>query len=76
MLIGQGLAQDAGDLVFQLPKYRLSGSSLIDIIPRNWRGTSVTALRCGCDTFRSCSSVVERAWFVVDESVKGSTEKR
>jgi|SRR5579859_968436 len=60
MLIGQRLAQDAGDLVFQLPAIPSEWQFLIDIIPAQLVAERLSRLSgVDCDTFRLASYVVE-----------------
>ena len=60
MLIGQRLAEDAGDLVFQLPEIPSEWQFLIDIIPAQLVAERLARLSgADPDTFRLCSFVVE-----------------
>ena len=60
MLIGQGLRDDAGDLVFQLPEMPAQWQFLIDIIPVQLAAEYLSRLSgVDCDAFRLCSYVVE-----------------
>jgi len=60
MLIGQGLPDDAGDLVFQLPEMPARWQFLIDIIPVQLAAEYLSCLSgVDCDAFRVCSYVVE-----------------
>lgn len=60
MLIGQKLPEDAGDLVFQLPRIASDWQFLIDIIPAQLVAERLARLSgADPDTFRLCSFVVE-----------------
>jgi glutamine---fructose-6-phosphate transaminase (isomerizing) len=60
MLIGQQLPEDAGDLVFQIPKIVSEWQFLTDIIPAQLVAERLARLSgADPDTFRLCSFVVE-----------------
>ena len=60
LLIGQGIPDDAGDLVFQLPEIASEWQFLIDIIPAQLVAERLARLSgSDPDTFRLCSFVVE-----------------
>jgi glutamine---fructose-6-phosphate transaminase (isomerizing) len=60
MLIGQQLPEDAGDLVFQIPKIPSEWQFLTDIIPAQLVAERLARLSgADPDTFRLCSFVVE-----------------
>jgi glucosamine--fructose-6-phosphate aminotransferase (isomerizing) len=60
LLIGQGIPDDAGDLVFQLPAIASEWQFLIDIIPAQLVAERLARLSgSDPDTFRLCSFVVE-----------------
>ena len=60
MLIGQRVPEDAGDLVFQLPKIASEWQFLIDIIPAQLVAERLARLSgSDPDTFQLCSFVVE-----------------
>ena len=60
MLIGQDLAEDAGDLVFRLPEIPVEWQFLIDIIPVQIAAEKVSRLSgVDCDKFRLCPYIVE-----------------
>ena len=60
MLIGQRLSENAGDLVFQLPKMLADWQFLIDIVPAQLAAESLSRLSgVDCDSFKLCSYIVE-----------------
>jgi glucosamine--fructose-6-phosphate aminotransferase (isomerizing) len=60
MLVGQDLPEDAGDLIFQLPRVPPEWQFLIDIMPAQLAAERLARLSgVDCDTFRLCSYVVE-----------------
>jgi glutamine---fructose-6-phosphate transaminase (isomerizing) len=59
-LIGQDLPEDAGELVFQLPRIPCEWQFLIDIIPAQLSAERLARLSgVDCDAFRICSYIVE-----------------
>ena len=60
MLIGEGLSDDAGDLVFSLPESPRGWQFLIDIIPAQIAAERLSRLRgVDCDSLRFCPYIVE-----------------
>src|SRR5215475_12249107 len=60
MLIGEGLSDDAGDLVFSLPRTPRGWQFLIDIIPAQIAAERLSRLRgVDCDSLRFCPYIVE-----------------
>ncbi len=60
MLIGQGLPEDGGHLVFQLPPIPPEWQFLTDIIPMQLTADHMAQLSGGdCDSFRICRYIVE-----------------
>ena len=60
ILIGQGLPERAGDLVFQLPPIPPDWQFLIDIVPAQLAAERLEQLSgVDCDTFRVCTYGVE-----------------
>ena len=60
MLIGEGLPEDAADLVCQLPTTPPCWQFAIDMLPSQFAAERLSRLRGeDCDTFRICSYVVE-----------------
>jgi glucosamine--fructose-6-phosphate aminotransferase (isomerizing) len=60
LLIGQNVPQDAGNLVFRLPKTPAAWQFLIDIVPVQLAAEYVSRLRGeNCDAFRFCPYIVE-----------------
>jgi glucosamine--fructose-6-phosphate aminotransferase (isomerizing) len=60
MLIGEGLPDDAGDLIFSLPKSPQGWQFLIDIIPAQIAAERLSRLRgVDCDSLRFCPYIVE-----------------
>jgi glutamine---fructose-6-phosphate transaminase (isomerizing) len=60
MLIGEGLSDDAGDLVFSLPKSPRGWQFLIDVIPGQLAAERLSRLRgVDCDSLRLCPYIVE-----------------
>ncbi len=70
MLIGQEAPDDAGDLVFQLPKVDDAWQFLVDIVPAQLAAERLAALSgVDCDSFRYCSYVVEDEYGLMKEGV-------
>ena len=60
MLIGEGLSDDAGDLVFSLPRTPRGWQFLIDVIPAQIAAERLSRLRgVDCDSLRFCPYIVE-----------------
>ncbi|HEY6401882.1 MAG TPA: SIS domain-containing protein, partial [Blastocatellia bacterium] len=60
MLIGEELSDDAGDLVFSLPKSPRGWQFLIDVIPAQLAAERLSRLRgVDCDSLRLCPYIVE-----------------
>ncbi|HVO64749.1 MAG TPA: SIS domain-containing protein [Terriglobales bacterium] len=71
MLIGQGLPEDAGDLVIQLPETLPEWQFLIDAIPAQLAAEHMARLsNVDCDSFRLCSYVVEDDHGLLQEKAK------
>jgi len=70
MLIGQGLPEHGGDLVFQLPHIPPEWQFLIDIAPAQLAAERLAGLSgVECDSFRICSYVVENEYGLLHEDV-------
>jgi hypothetical protein len=68
MLIGHGLPNDPGDLVFQLPAVPRDWQFLIDIIPAQLAAERLAQLSgVDCDSFRYCSFIVEDEYGLLSE---------
>jgi len=77
MLIGQNVPQDAGDLVFQLPRVPPGWQFLIDIIPAQLAAEKLARLSgVDSDTFRYCSFIVEDEYGLLAEENGSLNEKR
>jgi glucosamine--fructose-6-phosphate aminotransferase (isomerizing) len=60
MVIGQGLPDDAADLVFDLPPIPAAWQFLTDILPAQLAAEHLAGRRgADCDTFRLCPYIVE-----------------
>lgn len=60
MLIGEGLPDNAGDLVFSLPRSPRGWQFLIDVIPAQIAAERLSRLRgVDCDSLRFCPYIVE-----------------
>jgi glucosamine--fructose-6-phosphate aminotransferase (isomerizing) len=60
MLIGEGLPEDAADLIFQLPRWPAGWQFLMDIIPAQLAAEALARLSgADCDTFRYASYIVQ-----------------
>jgi glutamine---fructose-6-phosphate transaminase (isomerizing) len=60
MLIGEGLSDGAGDLVFSLPRSPRGWQFLIDVIPAQLAAERLSRLRgVDCDSLRFCPYIVE-----------------
>ncbi len=60
MLIGEGLSDGAGDLIFSLPRSPRGWQFLIDIIPAQIAAERLSRLRgVDCDSLRFCPYIVE-----------------
>jgi glutamine---fructose-6-phosphate transaminase (isomerizing) len=76
MLIGQNIPQDAGDLVFQLPRVPPGWQFLIDIIPAQLAAEKLARLSAvDSDTFRYSSFIVEDEYGLFADE-KGSPKER
>jgi glucosamine--fructose-6-phosphate aminotransferase (isomerizing) len=76
MLIGQELPDLAGDLVFQIPSIAPDWQFLIDIIPAQLAAEHLARLQgVDCDSFRSCSYIVDGEFGLMNEEVAMRTEK-
>jgi glutamine---fructose-6-phosphate transaminase (isomerizing) len=70
MLIGRNIAEDAGDLVFQLPEVPSDWQFLVDVIPAQLAAERLAVLSgVDCDSFRLCSYIVEDEWGLLHEKV-------
>jgi glucosamine--fructose-6-phosphate aminotransferase (isomerizing) len=68
MLIGQDIPEDAGELVFQLPRVPPGWQFLIDIIPAQLAAEKLARLSgVDSDTFRYCSFIVEDEYGLLPE---------
>jgi glutamine---fructose-6-phosphate transaminase (isomerizing) len=60
MLIGEGLSDEAGDLVFSLPRSPRGWQFLTDVIPAQLAAERLSRLRgVDCDSLRFCPYIVE-----------------
>jgi glucosamine--fructose-6-phosphate aminotransferase (isomerizing) len=76
MLIGQDLPEDAGNLVFHLPKVPPEWQFLIDVIPAQLTAERLARLSgVDCDSFRLCSYIVEDEWGLLHEKVSAPKEE-
>ncbi len=76
MLIGQDLPERGGDLVFQIPSIAPDWQFLIDILPAQLAAEHLSRLQgVDCDSFRSCSYVVDGEFGLMNEEVAMRTEK-
>jgi glutamine---fructose-6-phosphate transaminase (isomerizing) len=61
MLIGEGISETAGELVFSLPTFPRGWQFLADIIPAQLAAERLSRLRgVDCDSLRYCSYIVEQ----------------
>src|SRR5262245_31154315 len=68
MLIGEGLSDDAGDLVFSLPGSPRGWQFLIDIIPAQIAAERLSRLRgVDCDSLRFCPYIVENEGGIISQ---------
>ncbi len=76
MLIGQGLPEEGGDAVFQLPSIPPDWQFLIDIIPAQLAAEQLARLSLvDCDSFRVCSYIVENEHGLLREDVSVPMEE-
>lgn len=76
MLIGQDLAEDAGDLVFHLPEMPAEWQFLIDVIPAQLAAERLAHLSgVDCDSFRLCPYIVEDEWGLLQENVEARKDR-
>ena len=76
MLTGHDLPNDAGDLVFQLPRSPLHWQFLIDIIPAQLAAERLAELAgVDCDSFRFASYIVEDDYGLLANGPTSSTER-
>jgi len=77
MLIGQGVAEDAGDLVLRLPRVPPDWQFLIDIIPAQLAAERLARMSgVDCDSFRLCSYIVEDEWGLLHEKVGAPKDEK
>jgi glutamine---fructose-6-phosphate transaminase (isomerizing) len=70
MLIGQGIPEDSGDLVLQLPEIPPDWQFLIDIIPAQLAAEHLARLSgVDPDSFRYCSYIVDNEYGLMQEKV-------
>jgi glutamine---fructose-6-phosphate transaminase (isomerizing) len=70
LLIGQHLAPDAGDLVFELPQIPEAWQFLVDIIPAQLAAERLAEISgVDCDSFRYCSYIVEDEYGLMKDKV-------
>ncbi|MGA8440245.1 MAG: SIS domain-containing protein [Candidatus Sulfotelmatobacter sp.] len=75
MLIGQDLAEDAGDLVFRLPEMPAEWQFLIDVMPAQLAAERLAHVSgVDCDSFRLCSYIVEDEWGLLQENGEAPKE--
>jgi glucosamine--fructose-6-phosphate aminotransferase (isomerizing) len=72
MLIGEGLSDGAGDLVFSLPASPRGWQFLIDIIPAQLAAERFSRLRgVDCDSLRFCPYIVENEGGIISHMTYG-----
>jgi glucosamine--fructose-6-phosphate aminotransferase (isomerizing) len=72
MLIGEGLADGAGDLVFSLPRSPQGWQFLIDVIPAQLAAERFSRLRgVDCDSLRFCPYIVENEGGIISQAPYG-----
>jgi len=72
MLIGEGLHNDAGELVFSLPRSPRGWQYLIDIIPAQLAAERLSRLRgVDCDSLRFCPYIVENEGGIIQDNKYG-----
>jgi glutamine---fructose-6-phosphate transaminase (isomerizing) len=77
MLIGQELAEDAGDLVLRLPKLPYDWQFLIDVIPAQLVAERLARMSgVDCDSFRFCSYIVEEEWGLLQEKAGAPEDEK
>src|SRR5215475_8659568 len=70
MLIGEGLPEDAGDLVFSLPISPRGWQFLIDVIPTQLAAERLSRLRGeDCDSLRFCPYIVESEGGIISHTI-------
>src|SRR5262245_7359498 len=68
MLIGEGLSDEAGDLVFSLPRSPRGWQFLIDVIPAQLAAERLSRLRdVDCDSLRFCPYIVENEGGIISQ---------
>jgi glucosamine--fructose-6-phosphate aminotransferase (isomerizing) len=73
MVIGEGLSDGAGDLVFSLPRSPLGWQFLIDIIPAQLAAERLSRLRgVDCDSLRFCPYIVENEGGIISQASYGA----
>jgi glucosamine--fructose-6-phosphate aminotransferase (isomerizing) len=76
MVIGQGLSDDAGELVFQVPESPSGWQFLFDIVPAQLAAERLARLSgVDCDSFRFCSYVVQSEYGLITEQVAAERNK-
>jgi len=69
MLIGEGLSEGAGDLIFSLPRSPRGWQFLIDIIPSQLAAERLSRLRgADCDSLRFCPYIVENEGGIISHT--------
>jgi glucosamine--fructose-6-phosphate aminotransferase (isomerizing) len=69
MLIGEGIPDDAADLVFSLPGSPPGWQFLIDVIPAQIAAERLSRLRgVDCDSLRFCPYIVENEGGIIDSA--------
>jgi glutamine---fructose-6-phosphate transaminase (isomerizing) len=77
MLIGSGVENDAGDLVFSLPEIASGWQFLIDIIPAQLAAERLAVVSgADCDSFRFCSFIVEDEFGLLREELAAEQSKK
>ena len=73
MLIGEGLSDRAGDLVFSLPRSPRGWQFLIDVIPAQLAAERLSRLRgVDCDSLRFCPYIVENEGGIISQASYGA----
>jgi len=68
MLIGEGLSDGAGDLIFSLPRSPRGWQFLIDVIPAQLAAERLSRLRgVDCDSLRFCPYIVENEGGIISQ---------
>jgi glucosamine--fructose-6-phosphate aminotransferase (isomerizing) len=76
MMIGQGLREEASELVFRVPQARSEWQFLFDIVPAQLAAERLARLSgVDCDSFRICSYIVRGEYGLITEQVAAEKNK-